>query len=245
MCEGCTQEESAANGSAAGNQNHIRQYGWDWFRYHAEQRTSMFNYSIAAASLLAAGYVAAIDKHPNVAGSIAFLGAWITLSFVLIDGRNDKLVRRGERVLRALEVSDFPNVTQAPVKSAGHTMPGGILIVDEKGVRTNEEHGLFKQWGLRYRHGTHRLHLRLIQGTFCAAFLLGGSIATWWPERIQTKDPPVAENIKTLSDQVTRLSASLNAITDRVGNANPRQTGGDPHSASSSGPAPANLNDRH
>jgi hypothetical protein len=240
MCEGCKQGGAGVGTPAPTSQDHIREYGWEWFRYHAEQRTSMFNYSIAAASLLAAGFVAAIDKHANVAAPIAFFGAWITWSFILIDGRNDKLVRRGERVLKALEVTDFPNVMHAPAANAGHTMPGGILIVDDDGIRTDANDPFL----VRYWRGTHRVHLRLIQGSFCAAFLLGGCFATLRPDLFQTKEPPVAENIKILSDQVSNLSASLKAVTAGSGNAVPNQSSGASSAKSSSVPAPTNPNDR-
>jgi hypothetical protein len=224
--------------------DHVREYGWNWFNYHAEQRTSMFNYSLAAASLLAAGFGAAIDKHPHLATAIGFVGALVTWSFFLIDGRNDKLVRRGERVLKAFEATDFPDVAHAPAKGAGYPMPGGILIVDERGVRTHGTDNIVVQ----YFRGTHRIHLRLIELIFCAAFLCGAFISLWNPGAFQLTEPPVAENVKILSDQVARLNASLNAMTDRLANTSSQQGAGvsKPAAAGAALPVlPAHLNDRH
>jgi hypothetical protein len=99
------------------------EYAWNWFAYHAGQRTSMFNYFLAAASLLAAGYGAAIDSHPSVAATISAVGMLVSISFVLIDKRNDALVRRGERVLRAIERMRFPNITTDQEKK-DNKMPG-------------------------------------------------------------------------------------------------------------------------
>ena len=243
MCEQSTCIASDKNNPADKTLDHLREYGWNWFNYHAEQRTSMFNYSLAAASLLAAGFGAAIDKHPHLAAAIGFVGALVTWSFFLIDGRNDKLVRRGERVLKAFEATDFPNVTHAPAKVPEYPMPGGILIVDERGVRTRGKDNVLVQ----YFRGTHRIHLRLIELIFCVAFLCGAFISLWSPDAFQLKDPPVAENVKILSDQVARLNASLNAMADRIANASSLQGAGVPKPASAGAAppvSPAHSNDR-
>jgi hypothetical protein len=224
------------NKPADPNLEHLREYAWRWFSYHAEQRTSMFNYSLAAASLLAAGFGAAIDKHPHVAAAIGIVGALVTWSFLLIDGRNDKLVRRGERVLKAFEWTDFPDVTQKPAKNAVPTMPGGILIVDENGVRPSARDNIVVQ----YFRGTHRIHLRLIELIFFFAFLCGASVAICRPDAFQLRDPPVAENVKILSDQVAGLNASLKALTNRIANGSSLQGAGVSPPAS-----PADSNDRH
>ncbi|HET6207576.1 MAG TPA: hypothetical protein VFD98_12260, partial [Terracidiphilus sp.] len=229
--------------SAEKTLEHIRVYGWDWFHYHAEQRTSMFNYSLAAASLLAAGFGASIDKHPHLAAAIGIVGALVTWSFFLIDGRNDKLVRRGERVLKAFEATDFPNITQAPGSAEVHPMPGGILIVDEEGVRTRGKDNILVQ----YIRGTHRIHLRLIELIFFFAFLCGAAISIWRPDAFQLTEPPVAENVKNLSDQVARLNASLQVMSDRIAASSPQGGGVSQPAPSLAAPpvSPANSNDRH
>ena len=194
------------------NTDYLREYAWNWFSYHAEQRTSMFNYSLAAASLLAAGFGATIEKLPFVAAAIGMVGALVTWSFFLIDGRNDKLVRRGERVLKALEQSAFPDITAAPKGGADHPMPGGILIVNEEGVRTDHKDGVLVQ----YFRGTHRIHLRLIEFLFFVAFLVGAFTAIWMPNAFQLKDPSVAEDVRLLSGQVEHLNASLKVLADKM-----------------------------
>lgn len=229
--------------SEHGKNDYIREYGWNWFNYHAGQRTSMFNYSLAAASLLAAGFGAAIDHHPRVASVIAFVGALVTWSFFLVDGRNDRLVRRGERVLKALEQIDFPNVTSAPASAAQHPMPGGILIANEEGVRAPAENGF---WRL-YLGGAHRIHLRLIEAIFCFAFLVGAALVTCKPDAFQSKEPPIAESVRILSEQVMRLNASLQAVTDRLANIRTMETTGSSQQSPAASPAaaPGKLNERH
>ena len=220
MCEECECEKAVEEKKADRKFDFFYEYGWNWFRYHAEQRTGMFNYSLAAASLLAAGYGAAIDKHPHVAAAIGLVGGLVTLSFVMIDGRNDKLVRRGERVLKALEQQMFPNVIKQPADDSTHDLPGGILIVNEKGVRTNARDNVVVQ----YFRGTHRIHLRWIEAIFCLAFFTGAAVAACWPNAFQSKEPSVADSVKLLSDQVTQLNASLKSLSNRITTANTVQS---------------------
>lgn len=189
----------------------LREYAWNWFSYHAAQRTSMFNYYLAAAALLAAGFGATIDKLPVVAAAIGILGALVTLSFIKIDGRNDELVRRGESVLKALEQSAFPHVAGTPKKD--HPMPAGILNVDEHAARTSQHDGLW----FEFRRGMHRIHLRLIEYLFLVAFVLGTAAAIWMPGALQQKDPS-ADNVRLLSLQVAHLNASLTTLSDRMAN---------------------------
>jgi len=244
MCEQSTCNGSVMNNPADKKLDHMREYGWNWFNYHAEQRTSMFNYSLAAASLLAAGFGASIDKHPHLAATIGFVGALVTWSFFLIDGRNDKLVRRGERVLKAFELTDFPDVTPASASDVAYPMPGGILIVDENGIRTSARDNIVVQ----YFRGTHRIHLRLIELIFCVAFLCGAFVSVWRPDAFKLNEPPVAENVKNLSEQVARLNVSLKAMSDRIASPSSLQGAGTSKPApadATSSRLPANLNDRH
>jgi hypothetical protein len=177
----------------------------------------MFNYSLAAATLLAAGYGAAIDKHPLVAVAIGIVGCLVTQSFRLIDKRNDKLVRRGERVLKAFEKIRFPEVG-ADQEDKAMEMPGGILIVNEQGARKQTKRTRLEL----YRLGTHRVHLPLIEWIFFAAFALGTLGA--FIEAV--KDPPIeptAQAIDSLTKKVENLNESLIKLVDRVER---RDTGG-------------------
>lgn len=225
---------------------YIREYAWNWFSYHAGQRTSMFNYSLAAASLLAAGFGATIATLPHVAAAIAFVGVLVTSSFLLIDRRNGQLIHRGERVLRALEHDAFPEIPQASKADASYPMPAGILIVNEKGVRTDGKEGnVF----IQYARGLHRVHLRLIEFVFFIAFLIGAVGATWKPGAFQTKDLTVLQSVQLLSEHVVRLDASLQVLTDRVATARadvpPSALPASQPTPTSRSPSRDNLNDRH
>jgi hypothetical protein len=38
-------------------------YAWDWFKYHASQRLTAFNFFLIMVGFLLVGYAHAIDKH--------------------------------------------------------------------------------------------------------------------------------------------------------------------------------------
>jgi hypothetical protein len=192
------------------------EYAWSWFAYHAEQRTSMFNYFLAAASLLAAGYAASIYEHPKAAIAIGVVGALVSISFVLIDKRNDALVRRGERVLRAIERQRFPNVTSNQDKK-DNEMPGGILLTNEKGKR---EEFKDSRWRLIW-FGTHRFHLRWIESVFAAAFLAGLGNAVYMASHPPAPEPSVAASVQELTQKVATLSTSVQSLVDHSSPAAP------------------------
>ncbi len=79
-------------------------YAWEWFSYHATQRTNMLNYFLVGIGILANAYVAAVTaKYTLVALSIAILGAVVSFSFFMLELRNRSLVGYAQHVLRRLE----------------------------------------------------------------------------------------------------------------------------------------------
>src|ERR1700761_5350204 len=79
-------------------------YAWDWFAFHATQRTNMLNYFLVGFGILADAYVAAVTaKFTLVALSIAVLGAIVSFSFFMLELRNRSLVGYSQDVLRRLE----------------------------------------------------------------------------------------------------------------------------------------------
>jgi hypothetical protein len=79
-------------------------YAWQWFSYHATQRTNMLNYFLVGIGILANAYVAAVTaKFTLVATSIAILGAVVSFSFFMLEVRNRSLVGYAQDVLRRLE----------------------------------------------------------------------------------------------------------------------------------------------
>lgn len=176
MCEACTvkKTEDELKAEAQGKAlEWARTYAWDWFEYHAGQRTSMFNYGLAAAAILAAGYGSSIDKDPMVSFAIGVVGIIVSLSFVAVDGRNRFLVNHGEEMLRAVESSLIPQVA---VGSTEFAKPNGILT---KIFSADRQEGFFPS----LLKGKHRIHMRLVQAVFAVAFALGACSAIRGHER--------------------------------------------------------------
>jgi deoxyribose-phosphate aldolase len=87
------------------------EYAWNWFAYHARQRTSMFNYFLVIVAALATAYSWLVARsEPQLlrhAGVVAVICAVITVLFMLLDRRNRDLVHRGERVLKRIEEQEI------------------------------------------------------------------------------------------------------------------------------------------
>jgi hypothetical protein len=161
------------------NLEQIRDYAWSWFSYHAEQRTSMFNYSLAAAGLLAAGYGAVFDKSIVVAAAISIVGFAVMLCFVFLDVRNRRLVEHGETALMYVESALF--------KGGSGKMPIGILLADLRGIdpaQAQRDLGLDTSTKPS-RLGSHKVLLPLVEGIVCAAFLAGGIAPLVFPTLFQ------------------------------------------------------------
>jgi hypothetical protein len=183
-----------------------RQYAWDWFSYHAAQRTNMFNYFLAAAALLGAGYAAVIDKYAFVAGVIGLLGAAVSASFILMDGRNARLVRRGELVLEAVEGKLFAPTANDGTWLGRNDMPSGILRVDGSENPDASGAGVCGAFWRDFWWGKHRVHLRLVESALLVAFLTGGIAALGWPQLFEKTEPATA------AQALEKVDASLRTI---------------------------------
>jgi len=79
-------------------------YAWNWFEFHAEQRTRMFNYMLIGMGIFATALVAAIDKKlPVEAITIGAAAMCVAIVFYLIDRRNRQLYLVAMDVLIHLE----------------------------------------------------------------------------------------------------------------------------------------------
>jgi hypothetical protein len=205
MCDKCNDPAAAEAARADKNLEQIREYAWNWFSYHAGQRTNMFNYSLAAAAILAAGYGAALDKSPLVAAVIGFVGALVSLFFVFLDRRNHQLVEYGENVLKAVEAMLFAAAERADSPLKQHGMPIGILRVD-----TPDE--FFKDvWA-----GKHRIYLRLVEWLLLLAFLAGGFAALCAPQLFAPANPDAAAAIREVAAGVRAAAENLEVIGDKL-----------------------------
>jgi hypothetical protein len=75
-------------------------YAWNWFNFHAEQRTKMFNFMLIGMGIFATAFVTAIDKKLVLESAVvSSAAAVIGLVFYLIDRRNRQLYSAGMDVL--------------------------------------------------------------------------------------------------------------------------------------------------
>jgi hypothetical protein len=79
-------------------------YASGWFQYTASQRLTTFNFFLVVVGLLLVGYAQAISHDWRLFGAcIGFIGAIISLGFLIIDIRNEVLVNKGLLALKQLE----------------------------------------------------------------------------------------------------------------------------------------------
>jgi len=179
----------------------IHDYAWDWFNYHAGQRTSMFNYALAAAALMAAGYGALLDKHAPVAAGIGFVAAFVLFCFLLVDGRNQELVRRGETVLRAAEKILFADHAKG---SRLEHLPRDLYLLDTPPAKEST----FRD----FLAGKHRVHLRLIEFVLMVAFLAAAFFALC----SEPSKEPVAVAVGKVAESLNGAADSLKDAADTL-----------------------------
>jgi len=85
-------------------------YAWEWFKYHAGQRVSMFNYFLIITGILANAYVGLLKDGSRAlitqgGWALGIIGALTAIGFVMLDVRNKALVDRGSNVLKELETT--------------------------------------------------------------------------------------------------------------------------------------------
>jgi hypothetical protein len=190
----------------------IREYAWSWFSYHAAQRTNMFNYFLAAAALLVAGFAtAAANGSRGLAILIAVVGAAISFFFIRLDTRNEELVSFGKQALRAAERVLFnvpkdgkPEGSGTVIQFAGVEFPAGISLEDG---RKDPKNAGFAE---NFQRGKHGVFLRIIEQTICGFFVLAIGIAAIFPaaEAEQGK-PEVGKADTKLSAQIDSLKTTI------------------------------------
>jgi hypothetical protein len=79
-------------------------YVWDWWKFHAKQRTDMFNYFLIITGILANAYATSLKEHYiELAVGVAAVGAIAAIGFLLLDIRNRFQLRKADEILKAIE----------------------------------------------------------------------------------------------------------------------------------------------
>ncbi len=79
-------------------------YAWNYFDFHAKQRTTMFNFFLLFAGLFVNAYVTVFKEHfYPLLTLLALFGVAITVIFIFLERRNEELVHVAEDVLESLE----------------------------------------------------------------------------------------------------------------------------------------------
>ena len=78
-------------------------YVWEYFRYHASQRLTTFNFYIIICTLLGSGYLRAINGALGVATVLAFILCFITFIFWKLDVRNKQMIDNARKAMRIIE----------------------------------------------------------------------------------------------------------------------------------------------
>jgi hypothetical protein len=237
MCETCIEKKTEAELHTEAQAKALewaRAYAWDWFEYHAGQRTSMFNYGIAAAAILAAAYGSAFEKDAMVSCAIGLVGVLVCFSFLRLDARNKYLVDRGETMLRSVEATLF---SQVVVGSGEFAKPDGILtkiFADAKSDRFVET-----VW-----KGKHRFHMGWVQFVFMLAFGVGAAVAyekskqPEVPDKVAQATTALATSVSTMATNVTALSTGLDKMAVAVeADARAREAAAKAQNAASQRPA--------
>ena len=146
-------------------------YAWNWFNFHAEQRTKMFNYMLIGMGIFATAFVTAVDKKLALeAAVLSSAAAFVALVFFLIDQRNRELYIAAMDVLIDAEKEVvFGDTTFENHRGAKKTfgVSRRIAVDDGPEAKTLADHlrGMAK--------GQHRYWMPLIALGFMALFALG------------------------------------------------------------------------
>lgn len=83
-------------------------YAWNYFDFHAKQRTTVFNFFLIVVALFVNAYITAFKEVKGIdmyilTTILAISGGLITVFFAFLDRRNEELVHIAEDVLESLE----------------------------------------------------------------------------------------------------------------------------------------------
>lgn len=161
-------DEKLPQQSVAEASKRAEELGWNWFKYHAEQRMIMFRYYLIVIGLCITAFAAAIRENPLISLLIAGFAAVASVLFGALDWRVSKLVKLGENVLRDEQAR------------LGHVLGYDSIHI------TNLANAPSNHW-VGQRIGSYTKAFRVLFVSVVVLFLLAGSYAA---VRVFQSDPP-------------------------------------------------------
>jgi hypothetical protein len=157
------------DGSSA--QKDLRDYAWNYFQLHANQRLATFNFYIALSTLVTTGLVASFHKDIKIPSLGAVLGLLlIAFSYIFyrLDERNRALVHYGEEALKLFERRIKKEAIGDDIK---------MFLIEEKDTKDiNDKRSPFEQLIEPY---TYTNCFRAIFWTFGAIGVVGIYTSVW------------------------------------------------------------------
>ena len=149
---------------------HRFDYAWNYFDFHAKQRTTIFNFFLIFIGFILNAYAtiyAKADANPPLLIGLAIFGIFATICFIVLDRRNEELVDIAEAILIALEndslFKDYTRKVPARVKRS--------LF----GINQNKNKREDRQLGILEHQPTscysHAIWIRLFQYLVISAFI--------------------------------------------------------------------------
>lgn len=83
----------------------LRNYAWNYFALHAEQRMKTFNFYLILSTALISGFILGLTRIKNyqILAPIGVLLSLVSILFWKLDKRNRQLVRNGENAIKFLD----------------------------------------------------------------------------------------------------------------------------------------------
>jgi len=107
---------------------------WEHFKFHAEQRTKMFNFFLLAVALLLNAFSSILDPksapYNNYAFIVLSIGGFLSTMFFALDIRNTQLIKHSEDLLRKIENNLYP-ASEWKESIDGKTVRLGLLSREE------------------------------------------------------------------------------------------------------------------
>jgi hypothetical protein len=147
------------------------EYAWNFFEFHARQRTTMFNFFLVFVGFIFTGYASLLKDAPCLLSMVvALTGAALTIVFIFLDRRNEELVHVAEATLLSLEkdvlFAGYVREVSWPMRRAWHGGMKGAATRRQLGILLRQESDENSIGKSKYEHG------RWIPTFQCVMFLL-------------------------------------------------------------------------